>query len=218
MNKKYYITKVGLKNKKYGSKIQTLNPTIRYRANVKIKDSVLYVNYWNQGTKSSHIDSIQLKNRKPLRLTFSETTISGLTIPLKYRLPDKSSRLEEDFSAGFNANLFIGYSVGYTSFTYREKIDNRITNYKFTFGGFVGASTIELNAQNTSLSLTPLGENEKFNKGLATIGLGFTFSSDKFNIGTFLGKDFSVGQKASKWNYNNKPWIGIGVGLGIFGT
>jgi hypothetical protein len=36
-----------------------------------------------------------------------------------------------------------------------------------------------------------------------------------FNFGFFGGFDLGFGNSAKKWNFNNRPWIGFGIGYNI---
>lgn len=137
-----------------------------------------------------------------------------MTVPLKYRFRDKPKNITEEFSVSANANLFLGFSMGKTSFHYREKVDNLSNTWKFTFGGFFGASSVKLNASNTSASSSPLTSEQT--KGAATLGLGIGFTFNKINIGSFLGIDYAFGDDANKWNYNKKPWLGVAIGYSLF--
>jgi hypothetical protein len=42
------------------------------------------------------------------------------------------------------------------------------------------------------------------------------FEQDNFNIGLLLGWDRIPGVLGSHWAYNNRPWIGVGIGFSIF--
>jgi len=159
-----------------------------------------------------HYDLI---NRDNIGLYFYEGTISAFTIPIKYRF--KQSNISEEFStAALNANLFIGFSVGKTSFFYREKVGSITNNHKLTLGVFLGSSTVELNKNNTSAAEIPLSEDVKITKGLASIGFGLAYSYNKINIGGFVGWDYAIGLDSEKWNYNKQPWIGIAIGYSLF--
>jgi hypothetical protein len=138
-----------------------------------------------------------------------------LTLPIKYRFKGKDG-LKEDFSASINGNILFGYSIGRTSFFYQEKVGNKSNTLKLTCGLLLGASTVTLNSSNTSKAAVPIVEDVEIVKGLATIGYGVSFSYNKINLGVFSGYDYAIGEEASKWNYNKKPWLGIAVGYLLF--
>ncbi|WPO91779.1 hypothetical protein [Chryseobacterium sp. HR92] len=164
--------------------------------------------------KRNAIHYYKLKNRQSIRLCFNEITVSALTIPFKYRF--KHSGVPEEFSAGININLFGGFSIGKTRFFHQDKVGNKENTYKFTFGGLLGSSIVELNNSNTSMADKPLATDEKMNKGVASIGLGIVYSFNKINLGAFCGWDFAMGKDSNKWDYNKKTWLGIALGYSLF--
>jgi hypothetical protein len=42
------------------------------------------------------------------------------------------------------------------------------------------------------------------------------FQYNKFQIGLYVGKDF-VGENANKFAYQGKPWLGLAIGVSLFG-
>lgn len=157
----------------------------------------------------------KLKNRQTVTLRFQEIAVSALVIPIKYRFKGRNG-LQEDFSTAFNANLFGGYSWGWSNFFHQEKVGNKTNTHKLTVGALFGASTVVLNQSNTSLDPAALGENETITKGVASFGLGATYAFNKINVGIFGGKDYAIGDSSSKWNYNKEPWIGLAIGYSLF--
>jgi len=187
---------------------------------VKFEEDKLYVNPYLKKDKNGEFGKrdiyyYQLKNRQTIKLKFREWTVSGLTIPLKYRFKDKDN-ISEEFSSAVNANLFIGRTFyGKTSFFHRKKVENISNTWKWTGGLILGASTVKLNNNNTSASEIPIEPGTEITKGLGTIGLGITYSYNKINFGGFIGWDYSLGDDSEKWNYNKKPWIGIAIGYSL---
>jgi hypothetical protein len=165
----------------------------------------------------------ELKNRQSMNLEFSETTVSALTIPIKYRFKKESQDIlaeskdiSEEFTTAVNVNLFVGKTFhGKTKFHYREKVGNITNTSKFTGGLLVGVSTVTLDRSNTSASNSPILDDSKITKGLSSLGIGGTYTFNKINFGLFYGWDFSIGDDSSKWNYNKRPWLGLAVGYSI---
>lgn len=189
------------------------------RGDVKFEDNKVFVNPYLLKDKNNNLERrdicyYQLQDRQSVSLSFREITVTAITIPVKYRF--SNSDFPEDFSTGFNANIFAGVSFGRTSFWYRKKVDNKTNMYKITLGAFLGASSVELNSKNTSASIAPLTVDEKYTKGLASIGFGGTYSYNKINLGLFYGWDYAVGADSQKWNYNHKPWLGLAIGYSLF--
>ncbi len=157
----------------------------------------------------------QLQNRQSIKLCFQEVTVTALILPFKYRPKSKNKERKEDFNTAINGNIFIGYSIGKTSFFHREKVGNKSNTWKVTPGLLVGASSVVLDKNNTDLSSTPIIDDSKFTKGLASMALGITYSFNKINFGGFYGYDYVIGDGANSWNYNKKPWYGIAIGYSI---
>lgn len=156
----------------------------------------------------------KFEDRQSMKLAFKEWNVSGLTIPLKYRF--KSQDVSPEFSSSVDLNLFVGRTIfGRTNFFHRAKVGNISNSYKLSGGVFVGASTYKLNNSNTSSHEEPIPKGEEITEGLASIGLGTSFSFNKINLGLFYGCDFGVGNNSKKWNYNKKPWLGVAVGYSL---
>ncbi|MFC4096739.1 hypothetical protein [Euzebyella saccharophila] len=208
-----------LKDLKFDNPEQVVLKGKRYSYVKFSKDSII-VNPWlvkdEKGELIRDVYYYKLENRQKVYLNFSEITLSGLTIPLKYRFRDKNDLLKEQFNASFNANVFIGYTFyGRRSFFYRKDVGNKSNNFKVTAGTFVGASTIKLNNSNTNLANEPIMEDTEITEGLASYGFGVNFSFNKLNFGVFTGWDKSVGENADKWNYNNRAWLGLAIGYSL---
>lgn len=193
------------------------------KAFVKLVEDKLYVNAYlkKKAGKPGEYEKrelryFELKNRQTVKLCFTEVTVSALTVPLKYRFKDRDEAIDEEFSAAVNVNLFAGFALGRSSFHYREKVDNVINTRKFTLGALFGASTVTLNNSNTSKAAVPVTAGTEIVKGLASLGVGATFSYNKINVGGFYGYDYAIGDRADDWNYNKKPWLGIALGYSLF--
>ena len=180
------------------------------KGHVKMVGDKLYINQ----VESKKVYFYKLISGQEFRLSFSEWTVSALTIPIKYRFKQKAlpKDIEEDFASSININMFIGRSFGKTNFMYRKKVDNKINTWKLSGGLIIGTSTITLTSNNTSASNNPINENDTFNKGLLSIGFGGAYSFNAINFGFFYGWDYGIGESANSWNYNKKPWLGLAIG------
>lgn len=156
----------------------------------------------------------KLKNRQTIKLCFSEFSVSALIIPIKYRFKGENG-LSEDFSTSINGNIFVGYSLGKSSFFHQEKVGNKSNTWKLTGGILLGASTVTLDKSNTTKANEPILDDKKIIKGLGSLGVGIAFAFNKINFGTFLGYDYAIGEDSNKWNYNKKPWLGIAIGYSL---
>jgi hypothetical protein len=202
------------------SKTRTTNvtaPHYKIRGFVKFDENKVIVNPDLILNDTGYVNNsnyyFKLKNRQSISLAFSEWNVSALTLPLKYRL--KGHNFSEEFSTNTNGNVFIGRSWGSTSFFHQDKVGNKSNTWKVTAGMLLGASSVTLNSSNTSTAAAPIIDDVEIIKGLGSLGLGFGFTFNKINLGTFLGVDYAVGRDAGKWNYNRKPWLGFAVGYSL---
>jgi hypothetical protein len=184
---------------------------------VSFADDKIWVNPNLSGSFENHgLFYYQLGNRQSIDLHFTEITVSALTLPLKYRFKKEEENISEDFTAAVNVNLFVGKTIyGKTKFHYREKVGNITNTSKVTLGGLIGASTVTLDKSNSSASNNPIVDDLKLTKGLASVGVGGTYSYNKINFGLFYGYDFSIGDDSSRWNYNKRPWLGLAIGYSL---
>lgn len=203
--------------KKYYRKPYKVYGDVILEKNKLIVNPYLYRN--KEGKISRDTYAFEMKNRRTAKLRFNEFTISALVIPIKYRFEvDKGGDLpniDETFETDFNANLSFNFGLGKTKFFYKEKVGNKSNTWIFSLSPFIGASVVELNSKNTSGSSKPLEEEVELNRGLLSLGCGITFTYNKINIGGFYGWDWAVGESTQKWNYQNKPWLGVGLGYSI---
>jgi hypothetical protein len=190
------------------------------RGFVKFEEDKVWVNPNLVNFESDGPYYYQLKNRQSLVLEFREFTVSALTLPLKYRFGKEDvgvKNITEDFTTGINFNLFLGWTRwGSTTFHYREKVSNITNTQKITPGLLFGASTVTLNASNTSAAAEPITAGTDIVTGLASVGGGVTYSFNKINLGAFVGADYSLGNSSRKWNYRGRPWVGLAVGYSLF--
>jgi hypothetical protein len=192
------------------SKDVQLNERMLGHVKLNNKKGRLYVN----GVGNGKVYYYTLISGNDFRLRFREWTISALTIPIKYRFKNKN--VGEDFSSSINLNLFAGRSFGRTNFMHRKSVDNKINNWKISYGLILGTSTVVLNKNNTSASNNPILNEESFNKGLFSLGGGVAYSFNAINFGLFYGYDYAIGAGANRWNYNKEPWLGLAIGYSIF--
>ncbi|WP_282087084.1 hypothetical protein [Aquimarina algiphila] len=188
--------------------------TTKRKGFVKFEEDTIYVNtYLNDSDKESGRETIlfyKLKNRQSLKLRFNAITITGVTIPIKYRFKGKGD-IEEEFSTSFNLNFLAGYSFGKQLFFHRKKVGNKTNTTKWTVGAFFGGNAVELNEGNSRLE-----EGKVYNQGALSYGGALGYSFNKINVAAFVGWDRIVGANRDVWKYNDKVWIGFGVGYDLF--
>ncbi|MBS1611866.1 MAG: hypothetical protein JST49_03530 [Bacteroidetes bacterium] len=70
---------------------------------------------------------------------------------------------------------------------------------------------------NTTASDTPLTGEEKRSVVVTSYGIETMFSFANIKLGGFFGVDIGIGSSAQKWNFNKRPWFGLGLGYNIAG-
>ncbi len=135
-----------------------------------------------------------------------------ITIPLKYRFA--TNAVPQQLNANINGAVFLGYRTDRYSVTYKSnpiKLPARkITHYGFSFGICTGLGNTDMNATNTSKRLASEYDGLVWNKGVAAI-----IAIDNFTMGLVCGFDNLLDQHSKIWIYENKPWIGLGLGLNL---
>jgi hypothetical protein len=160
---------------------------------------------------------LKLNNRSFVSLKKQSVVFGPVTIPFKYRFSHAKNEvnIESEFSADFNAGIFVGKNWGRYRVRYESKELKKLSNLSLTVGPFLSLSTTNLDSESSSGAKSPLREDES--KTIASIspGIGIMTSIYNFNFGFFGGFDLGFGNSAKKWNFNNRPWIGFGIGYNI---
>lgn len=164
--------------------------------------------------------TIQLKNREFISFPYTSFDFGPMTIPFKQRFGYKKGTVTVD--PQIQADLNIGVFGGYTLGRYRKRYESGgtgelkdLSNLSFTFGGFLNISTAALDSAATTAGKLPFSKDKTATIGVVSFGVGVLTTIYNFQIGLFAGLDKGVGTNAQNWNYNNKPWVGIGIGYDL---
>lgn len=160
----------------------------------------------------------KLENRQTVAFRYHAISFGAITIPLQYRLPyraDNGQDISGDFGTGPAAALYGGYTWGKASYTYLRHAENEIERDRsFTLGAFVGMSTVEVDSASSLSAAEPV--TDETTVGVASLGVTGLLSFRGIEGGIFLGMDFAGGDAGSKWDYDRRPWVGIGVGFNLW--
>ena len=133
----------------------------------------------------------------PIHPSSESFTWGFLTLPLKLRFDnDKGGRFN------FEQNLNFGLTFG-GKHQYVSKND-------ISFNYLAGISVV-----NVPLNNAMTGSEATSTAGFS-FSLGGMFQIDKFQIGAYIGKDFA-GDHANQFVYQGKTWLGIAIGISLFG-
>jgi hypothetical protein len=144
-------------------------------------------------------------------LTHSFVKWSAITIPFAIR-----PALNDTIGSRLTADLKIGVSVSY-NFNWETFKNRRIEVQKSVLGisaglGF-GFSMVTLDKSSTSLSEKPLEDTDEGLAFFITPGIGINLKG--FKVVGFYGWDLGLTKNVAAWNYNKRPYIGIGLGIDI---
>lgn len=198
----------------------------RNRANLFISKDTIYVNFWitknyysldstgqaNATWKPNEKYFIKLQNRQSVSFSFNSIEVSTLLIPFKYQYgyTKNGTDIESEIKTDLNLNAFLGVRTGRVNYFYDKYTSMVETKWSYTFGAFIGLNALKLDSTSTSLSPTPLTKER--NVPSFSYGLGIVFNIRDFNLGAFLGADAGLNKEARQSNFQNKPWLGFGLG------
>lgn len=198
------------------------NEPLRVYTNV-IEDSVVVYPVIKEGNKEfpdiSALKGISIKNIKSgnylYRSCFVKSSIDVdlTTILLKYR--PLTSGVPGQLNYNLNAAIYIGFRRDfYKVAPYRSPLNNEISFIRpigFDAGIFAGIGSSFMNPTNTDNKITQEYDGLIFQKGIA----GF-ITFDNISVGLALGFDNLLDNNKSLWIYNQKPYLGLVIGISNF--
>jgi hypothetical protein len=154
----------------------------------------------------------KLANRQFKRFFFSSWEATAVTIPFKCRFQFTKNNLSvpDEFSADLNVGAFISRSFGTITYKHIKSGNSSPNIFKFSVGPFGNISRMEVDSSNTYADKIPLSSKRTI--GTFSTGAGIMVAAYGFRFGTFFGWDIGFGNVAKKWNYNQQPWLGFGIG------
>jgi hypothetical protein len=148
------------------------------------------------------------KTRKTFRVWFREgashITAGTLIIPVKLRFN------KFDFSKDITLGPFVGW---------RTRLHKSSQSF-ISIGFNVGITSVTLNEGNAVKEDNPNNPNNpKIEKNVDLAAFTWSYGAilefNKVQIGVFSGYDNISENSGYKWNYQNKPWLSIGLGYSI---
>jgi len=138
------------------------------------------------------------KNATPIYPKSFTFTWGFLTLPVKMRFPNNNP----GGIFNFEQNLNFGLTVGFKQQLVRKS--------DVSWNYLAGLSVVNVPLNDASAS-TPATSTAAI-----SISGGIMFQFEKFQIGAFSGFDYA-GDHAGQFLYQGKPWLGIAIGLSLFG-
>lgn len=167
---------------------------------------------------SSEKDSL-LNNESYIKIpengfvTLKKTTIkfNPMTIPFAIR-----PAINDTIGSKITTDLKVGASFSY-NLNWEKFKNRRLSAKKSVYGvlcgiGF-GFSKVTLNASSTSLNSTPYKIEEDGLAFFVTPGIGLNMNG--FQLYFTYGVDIPITDNTKDWNYANKGYFGIGLGVGL---
>ena len=132
------------------------------------------------------------------------------TVLLKYR--PSVYGLQQQFTTEFNAALYAGWRHDNYKITSIKdplgKSSHKITNLGYDFGFFAGPGTTLISPFTTNnISLT------EYSGMIIQTGIAGFLESNIASFGISIGFDYLMNSDREIWIYNNKPWVGLIVGI-----
>jgi hypothetical protein len=164
------------------------------------------------GKKELSLLAISSVPQHNFTLEKSTFDIDVLAIPAKYRV--SLSGMPAQLNSEINAALYFGKRNDYFQVNFEKSPTNRfkrkIDHYGFSIGGFVGLGNSVINSD-VSQGLIPYEyQGITFSKGIAGI-----IAINNFTLGMAYGFDNLLDNNSSQWIYNQKPWVGLALGLNL---
>lgn len=147
-------------------------------------------------------------------LSFSRHTfdLDLITIPVKYRFTEGD--IPPQVNSAFGASIYLGYRGDDFMIHYKENpigtFNKKTNHFGHSFGLFAGFTSADMRSEYTN------GHVIKRYTGFAlTTGGAFLIGINNFTVGFAIGIDYLLDKNKSHWIYQNKPWVGLSVGLGL---
>jgi hypothetical protein len=135
------------------------------------------------------------------------------TVLLKFRPPQED--VPRQLNANLNAALYAGLRKDYYRITTKvsplREVHSAIRHFGFDAGFFAGIGITPVNYTVTGNSVELEYDGVVFQKGIAAF-----FGIDFLTFGVALGFDNLLDDNHKYWIYNQKPWIGLMLGIANF--
>jgi hypothetical protein len=134
-----------------------------------------------------------------------------ITVVFKYRTARVN--LPSQVNTNLNGSIYLGYRVDRFHVHYKETPAGlKKSNYHraFTAGAFMGFGATAVNPWTTNYQITDEYDGVVFTRGLAMMA-GF----NNLTVGIGLGWDYLTNRDKEIWIYQNKPWLGLTLGLNV---
>lgn len=189
---------------------------------VDVDDAILSVYPIKENTKPLEVDTtgsvltyypkLDERSKTKIKLSQNSFDMDFMTIPVKYRFA--VAEMHPQLNANVNGAVYLGLRQDAYSLSYHINpvADNlrKITHFSYSVGFFTGFG-------NTAMSPTVTGNaiEQEYDGVVWSRGIAAIVGVNKITIGVALGVDMLLDKNRSSWIYENKPWLGIALGLNL---
>ncbi len=180
---------------------------------VYLKHDADHIEIFHLDSKDSErIEPEAVQTMPKIRLARPSFDLDLTTTFLKMR--PEHPELPTSFQSNLNANLYVGYRKD----TYYVKFEKepfgdfkrKISHFGFSLGAFSGISGAPIAPWVTNFQILSEYDGLVWSKGTSAI---FAFNS--VTLGLSLGFDNLLNEHKKYWIFENKPWIGLVIGLNV---
>lgn len=168
---------------------------------------VYFTNHFDD--KLNSIGYIVIPVNEKATFTHTYSRWSAITIPFSIR-PAINGKLRSQVTSEFKIGT--AFSLNHDWLIYRNRrMEMKKSTYGFSAGLGFGLGRVELNNDSTSLSNANYTSEEEGLIFFITPGVGLNVRG--FKVLGFLGWDVGLTKNTNDWNYNQKPYLGVGIGF-----
>jgi hypothetical protein len=190
----------------------------RFKGDFKMEKNQLHFYPWDFKKDSLLNDQLEkysfyipIPNRTVLKVKFYSFQYGILTLPAKIYLKSKSDSLVSNIQTGVNLNLMLGFKWGYKKYSYLpNKKEGTIYESACSINWIFGISKVDLSETNTTPAI-----NDSYSVGIISNGIAFGYQYRSIGIFLVTGVDTPLSKFGKNWDFKHKPWLGLGLGLGL---
>jgi len=151
---------------------------------------------------------------KKFKYTETKAKWQAVTIPFKVRFEteERPYNLTTSVNVGFTRSwkkIFHSYRP-ITKSKDSEPFATKTSQFEMGLAPFLGITAVDLNSSNTNDVVTT--NRKVFGVSLGIFGM---VGVDDFDIGIGIGVDHGFSDQSSDWIYQNKPWVGLILGIDL---
>lgn len=159
-----------------------------------------------------HLTEVKPKEKLNFKLSKSSFDIDFITIPAKFRFP--INNVAPQLNSELNGSVYFGYRKDAYHIKHKTNslniLGRKTTHFGYSIGLFTGIGNTFMSPTTTNDKLQQEYDGIIWSKGIAAI-----IGLNKISLGVALGYDNLLDENNTIWIYENKPWIGLALGLNL---